>query len=191
MKKYFLLLVLLSLFMPFVTAQTTSLEKGNLQFKMGGGLYLGGNFSSTDFDTKSIDGGFDGANQGIFSLHYNTHTNFSLGINLLNQKHYVKDAFNENSSIYSSLGLSIQYYFLNRPKSNIYFDVTANKMGVEVYKSKIDPQTQKETKEKFIADKGHYNAFSLGVNKYFGHRFGFYAQLGYTCFKDILLPGTF
>ncbi len=181
MKNFFSILVFISLITPSLVAQVPSLEKGNWQFTYGGGFYIGKSFSSIDFKKQlNSNNETDGLKQGCLSFHYNTHHNFSLGLNLLNEKGSDITSTSSTFFTFKTLGVSIQYYFLNRPKLNVYFGITANHMNAEIASKEIDPQTQTETRAKIVSDRGHYNDFSFGLNKYFGHRFGVYAKLGYA-----------
>lgn len=148
-----------------------SVDKGRVQVKLAKGIYIGSLLNSYNFNEgATLNGGASnfGAFQNRLTLHYNTHKNFSLGIDFLG--HTIDgDSANYNSG---GLGIIAQYYIVNKPKMNIY--VEANMGGLNAYwenKDEFEPAS--------LDGQGSYNSFSFGINKYFGNVIGLYFQGGF------------
>lgn len=170
MKKVVLFWSFISLLL--ITNAQNSVDKGRFQFKVAKGIFIGSMINSYSFDTDnaSLNRGSSniGAFQNRFTLHYNTHKNFSLGLDFLGH------TLNGDSANYNSGGLGIlaQYYFINKPKMNIYFEANFGSLS-----SKWDGKNQAEPAS--LSGNGSYNSFSLGLNKYFGKIIGLYLQSGF------------
>ncbi len=168
----FIFIVLASLFSATIPAQ--SVNKGRVQLKLGLGPYSGKVTSSHVFknNTTALNGGEDVfvTLQNELSIHYNTHKNFSFGLFLSGI-----DQGDTDTTSYStgSLGFSVQYYIINKPKLNFYFDARVGGLGYNENSSNV------EFGRVYINGRGSTNAFSLGVNKYFGNVFGVYLKAGY------------
>jgi hypothetical protein len=168
----FIFIVLASLFSVTISAQ--SVDKGRVQFKAGFGPYFGKITSSHIFTggAASLNGGEDSffALQNELSIHYNTHKNFSIGLFLSSTNQGDTDTTSYRTG---SLGFSIQYYIINKPKLNFYFDARVGGLGYNETSSNIVDS------KIYINGEGSINAFSLGVNKYFGNVFGLYLKGGF------------
>ncbi|MCT4580558.1 MAG: hypothetical protein N4A35_04000 [Flavobacteriales bacterium] len=170
MKYIIALLVIISL--NSITKAQTSVDKGRVQLKVAKGIYLGSILSSYHFNESGSlqNGGATnfGAFQNRLTLHYNTHKNFSLGIDFLGHSAENVD------TVYNSGGLGViaQYYIVNKPKMNVYIE--ANMGGLN-----FNWGNKEETNPASISGRGSYNSFSIGLNKYFGNILGLYGQVGY------------
>lgn len=170
MKYIISLFILINLFNT-VDAQSL-VDKGRIQLKLAKGIFMGKMINSYDFGTEgaTLNGGATnfGAFQNRLTLHYNTHKNVSLGIDFLGHT-LVGDSANYSSG---GLGVIAQYYIINKPKMNVYFE--ANMGGLNA-----NWRNKDEAEPAALDGRGSYNSFSIGLNKYFGNIFGLYTQIGY------------
>ncbi len=166
MKKLtFIVLSLLTL-----SVYSQSVDKGRLQIKGGTGIYFGGRNTSTEFGS-TINAGNRSflATNNSFSLHYNTHKDFSLGLFISNN---VADTDTSNFES-GTIGFMFQAYLINKSKFNLYLDA---RVGGTVY----EEESENSNSDKItFSGNGSMNALGLGINKYFGNTFGIYLQTGY------------
>lgn len=171
----FIIIILVFLFSFFANAQ--SLDKGRLQIKLGSAFYFGKRTSSIDFENVGNSLNADNSDRFFgryneFSLHYNTHKNFSFGLFLSNSNGLETDQDTSHFST-GAIGFSVQCYLINKPKFNLFFDA---RVGGLVYDEKTNANDFGEYE---ITGEGALNAFSIGANKYFGNVFGIYLKTGF------------
>lgn len=157
----------------FINGQ--SVDKGRLQLKLGSSVYFGKTLASNNFSNGSSFNGGDlnfTSIQFPFSIHYNTHRNFALGF-FVQSANGNKDSTSFNTG---SLGFIAEYYLLNKPKFNLFLDVSVGGMN---YEGRFESDIIDATLNYSFSGKGSVNSIGIGVNKYFGNIFGLTFRTGY------------
>lgn len=167
MKEFILICSLLSLLL--TTNAQNSVDKGRLQFKLGNSLYFGKASSSNSFEENLNSGSKSFSTiQTQFSVHYNTHKNIALGI-FLSGGPGDKDSTSYNTG---SFGFLAEYYLINKPKFNLFLDVSIGGLN---YNASSKPDSSYYA----FSGKGAVNSVGFGLNKYFGNVFGLTLRSGY------------
>ena len=153
MKEFILICSLLSFL--FTTNAQNSVDKGRIQFKLGNSLYFGKASSSNSF--KEGKNGFQifTTIQTQFSIHYNTHKNFALGI-FLSGGPGDKDSTSYNTGSFDFLAA---YYIINQPKYNLFLDAFIGGLNYNTASSS-------DSSSYSFSGKGVVNSVGLGLNKY-------------------------
>jgi len=166
-------LIILNLILMHTLVWSQSVDKGRVQIKLGTGVFVGKATASNRFtinqNTALNSSTFDiGLKQQSLAFVYHTHQQFALGINIYNHS-YVGDSSNYQAG---SLGALVQYYFVNKPKWNVFLETTATTLDASW-------DNRSEYAKASLKGKGSIVGLSLGVNKYFGKIFGLYLQSGF------------
>lgn len=151
-----------------------SADKGRLNFNLGTGASLFSFVTSENVGDKGIAL----PTHTFLKVEYITHNRVGLGLEYYRQKFQTDDA-NINSVFSNAAGISLQYYFMNKPKSNAFIGTSVGGFGLDfdgtVY---TDQGADSIAQQLFYGAFGTYNTLYLGYNKYFTKNIGLYVKAG-------------
>lgn len=154
-----------------------SADKGIIKMNLGTGLSIQRVVSNENLGKP----GMAVPTHSFLSLEYLTHNRISL-----NLEGYSKTYLNDDSTITAatggSLGLGLQYYFMNRPKSNAFIGTSVGGFRFDIEGTWYPDSSSTDTvsKDLFLGAFGVYNTLYIGANVYVNKHFGFYFKGGLT-----------